>query len=51
MRFDIYKKINDIRRKEEESTQIPLRLPVPEPREIEEEEVSVISHIIEIDLA
>lgn len=51
MRPEIIKKMNDeAERSREESAQVPLHIPLPEYREFEEEEVSVVSSVIVIDL-
>ena len=49
MRPEVIKKIRD-EAERNKSAQIPLRLPLPEPENNEQEEVSVISHVIEIEL-
>ena len=49
MRPEIIQKIKDDAERGR-SVQTPLRIPLPEPEIGEQEEVSVISHVIEIEL-
>ena len=51
MRPEIVKKIQEDRERQRESIQIPLQIPVPEsPESHQEEEVSVISRVVEIEI-
>jgi hypothetical protein len=50
MRPEIIKKMQEEADRHDESVQIPLRIPLPEYQDMEEEEVSVVSNVIVIDL-
>lgn len=43
--------IKDRAKEDKRPVQIPVQLPTPEPNEPKDEEISVISRVIEIDLA
>lgn len=47
---EIVKRIHDEAKGREKSVQVPLQIPLPDYDKFEEDEVSVVSTVIEIDL-